>query len=103
MFQASFFVLIACVFRLGPFARLDFAITRWLGRISFGVYLIHRWFIGIADRLSEQLDTIWGGQFLFVLGGTVLVAELSQRFIEAPSLKWFKTLSYRRGTRQTAL
>ncbi len=68
--------------RWGP-AVLDFAPLRWIGQRSYGIYLWH-WPIFMITR--PQLDVALDGLPLAVLrfALTVLVAELSYRFVETP-------------------
>ncbi len=72
---------LAGLLRLRPIARI--------GAISYGMYLYHLWVFHVARLANEQLGLDFLAA-LFVTGGllTILVAELSFRFLETPFLGW---------------
>jgi peptidoglycan/LPS O-acetylase OafA/YrhL len=59
----------------------------WVGRRSYGIYLIH---LPIASALISREDELATGWQLVVLtvGATFLLAEMSYRFIEQPVRQW---------------
>jgi peptidoglycan/LPS O-acetylase OafA/YrhL len=66
----------------------------WIGRRSYGIYLWH-WPIFVLTR--PGLDVTWPGWALLAvrLGGTLVAAELSYRFVELPVrngtvLRWLR-------------
>jgi peptidoglycan/LPS O-acetylase OafA/YrhL len=76
--------LIACAVGPSRVGRLlGLAPLRWLGRRSYGLYLWH-WPVMVVTR--PELDVPWTGWQLLALrlGVTLLLAELSYRFVELP-------------------
>lgn len=70
--------------RFTPIARI--------GKVSYGMYLYHIWVFSIAASATHLLYEHWGLAIpfpLFVTGtlATLLIAEMSYRFYEAPFLK----------------
>ncbi len=59
-------------------------IMRFLGQISYGGYLIHLLLIVYAKSLFGSLSI---HSFLFVVGGTIWLASLLNRFIEKPLIR----------------
>lgn len=64
-----------------------------MGQISYGLYLYHIWAFMLVMRIARFASERWGVVLpipLFVTGTlvTVLIAEISYRFYEAPFLKW---------------
>ena len=65
-----------------------YAPLRFLGRISYGLYLIHLFMWPLVDWLSERSSAIRGlPPFGVRLGLTILLATAMWRFVEAPILK----------------
>jgi peptidoglycan/LPS O-acetylase OafA/YrhL len=78
---------------------LDSRVFRYLGRVSYGVYLWHQWILGrVISLLGFKL---FGGHFWVLvtatLLGSVAVAELSQRFVEQPLAKLVPRVLARRS------
>lgn len=65
---------------------LDSAIFRYLGKVSYGIYLWHQWVLNKVMSLFNF--DIFGGHFwlltLMTLAGSVALAELSHRYVEQP-------------------
>jgi peptidoglycan/LPS O-acetylase OafA/YrhL len=80
---ATCLVIVACT-TAGPLSSfLAISPLRWLGRISYGAYLYHLglYFIITGERFHIHNDTV----LAFVrIGATLLVADISYRFLEQP-------------------
>lgn len=78
-------VLWLAIAGLGPFRFLSAALPRWLGRISFSLYLVHDPVIelvrdgGLAGALGD------GGQFLLVLAASSAIASAAYALVELPA------------------
>ena len=83
------FVLVAAFWQ--PAVRmLSTSFFRWLGRISFGLYLVHVPVIVAVDTISgpgRQFQTIGIG-----LVASLALAEIFTRFVEVPSHKFSKRI-----------
>lgn len=84
-------VLLVCAWGITPAARLfSSRLLRYLGDISFGVYLWHMpILLPILAKLPasmEPLTRFWIS-LAIVLPATLLVAQLSHRFVERPFLR----------------
>jgi len=85
-----FAVTILAVARQGLFNRfLEWAPLRYMGRISYGLYVFHQpitWFafdiqeLGLEKSMAQPIATI------LAFFGTLLVASISYRFMEKPLL-----------------
>jgi peptidoglycan/LPS O-acetylase OafA/YrhL len=86
-----FAVLIYCIVNEGLFVRfLDLPILRYLGRISYGLYIYHLPVIWFAARLRDVkgFAGISSLQIALVsLTGTVLIASLSYHLLEGPLIR----------------
>jgi peptidoglycan/LPS O-acetylase OafA/YrhL len=77
-------------------AFFNFAPFRYLGRISYGLYLIHLFMWPLVDWLSERSAAIRElPPFATRLGLTILLASAMWRFVEAPILKLKSRFPYR--------
>src|SRR5262249_38042632 len=71
---------------------LDVRPARFLGRISYGLYMYHPLVISVLvatmfrPALAGNTAAGWGLFFICVIGGTIGVAALSYRLIESPLL-----------------
>jgi peptidoglycan/LPS O-acetylase OafA/YrhL len=85
-----FTVLIYCIAREGILTRfLDLPLLRFVGRISYGIYVYHFAVLWFVNRFSE--DRLQGGlphwlYFSAALGITVLISTLSYYWLERPIL-----------------
>ncbi len=77
-------ILAATKGRLGPF-NLSYPLFRFLGRISFGIYVWHAPCVFLANRVGAQWGALFTYPFAFVV--TIAVASLSYSLIEAPFLR----------------
>lgn len=68
---------------------LDISIFRYLGKISFGIYVYHQFFIFLFTKLYK--DILYDGapkyflMFFSVLASTIIVSHLSYKYFES----WF--------------
>lgn len=80
-----FAVMIYCVVRTGLFIRvLENLILRYLGKISYGLYVYHAAIIWFIPQLHLPLQPGSAQLYLFALGCTIFVATLSFYLIEKP-------------------
>jgi peptidoglycan/LPS O-acetylase OafA/YrhL len=92
VYQAIFPVSIAVIVAgasvgyRGPLKRiLELPALRYLGRISYGVYIYHYLILEFAFRLTPSLSAEVGPfRFFTVSAATIAAASLSWHFIEAP-------------------
>ncbi len=84
-------VLGAALAAAGPFRALATAPLRWLGGISYSLYLLHMPLILLLIGIGVQ-DALPGGlAAAAVLAACIFVAWLSARMIERPAQDWLKT------------
>ncbi len=72
---------------------------RWLGEISYGLYLIHIPVLGLWHAIAfGRPPAITNGHELLVtlgaLGASLLIALISWRFLERPIIKWGRSFEY---------
>jgi peptidoglycan/LPS O-acetylase OafA/YrhL len=94
VFGIFFAALLACCLEKGLWSHVfEWPLLRWIGRISYGVYVYHLllsavW-LWIAFRIAPNAGK--NGRMALVafvaLIGTLIVANLSYRFIESPFLR----------------
>jgi peptidoglycan/LPS O-acetylase OafA/YrhL len=88
--------------RGSTFAGPVFLPLRWLGDISYGLYLIHLIVFAQFDRFFPFPATYYGhfgallGRFAICMGISMLLAWLSRRFYEEPFLKLKSRLAPRK-------
>ncbi len=88
-------LLIAAVYRLGPMPVLNNRPCVYLGKISFGIYLLHVPFLIVARELEGILGSIPLGQTLFVVAGTIVASHISFVIFEAPAAKYLRSRTKR--------
>ncbi|MCX5495333.1 acyltransferase [Kaistia dalseonensis] len=88
---ASFFILLAAANRSVSQA-LDFPALKWLGRVSFSLYLFHLPILLILFRSFHDTIPDWLIVGLVVVF-TLLAAEIGYRCIEEPSMHFGKRLT----------
>ncbi len=80
-----FAVMIYCVLRAGLFIRiLENPLLRYLGKISYGLYVYHTAIIWLLAQLNLPFQPGSVQLYLFALGSTTFVATLSYYLIEKP-------------------
>jgi peptidoglycan/LPS O-acetylase OafA/YrhL len=69
---------------------------RYLGKISYGLYVYHMLGIWIADRLLTGGSSLLrgGARFVLALGLTILLSAISYQFLEAPFLRLKRQFTY---------
>lgn len=63
-----------------------FKTINWIGGISFGIYLLHCYMIGVADKLIPDMN--WIGKWVFVLCLTVLFIWIAKAIFPKFSIKY---------------
>jgi peptidoglycan/LPS O-acetylase OafA/YrhL len=80
-----FAVMIYCVVRTGLFIHvLENPVLRYLGKISYGLYVYHTAIIWFIPQLHLPLQSGSVKLYIFALGCTTFVATLSYYLIEKP-------------------
>lgn len=84
-----FALMIYCVAKAGLFQRaLESGILRYLGKISYGLYVYHYGTIAMVSALSRKYDLNYPTRspqvFFLSLAGTILIASLSFYLLEKP-------------------
>jgi peptidoglycan/LPS O-acetylase OafA/YrhL len=86
--------LLAASLQPGPLSRLlSLGPLRWVGKVSFGIYVYHLLFIRQVNRLSRHLSGAHEGtrfvtvRFVVDMGLTLALAWVSYRFYERPFLR----------------
>ncbi|HEY2642539.1 MAG TPA: acyltransferase [Galbitalea sp.] len=70
----------------------------YLGQISFGIYLIHRWLIPYLQQFIAQTWLV----VIIAAVGTVGLAMLSFQFFETPISRWGRRALWRRESRASS-
>lgn len=83
-----------------PFRPLAWPALQWLGHVSYAVYLFHQLISGafhLALRAGVPLLESWGAAIVTCLAlvVTLVLAEISRRFLEGPILRWGHKFTYR--------
>ena len=85
-----FLIFICALFELGPFRWLALKPLRWLGAISYGVYLIHRPVLMTLMPFAENAGTAQRLMvFVAVIVVTLIIATLSFSLFERPIQRLF--------------
>ena len=88
--------LIAALIGVGPFRWLSTGWLRWLGAVSFAVYLLHMPVIHAVSRLGPEGPV----GFAFILIVTLSLAEVSRRWFERPAAAVIKSRLLKSGRSQ---
>jgi peptidoglycan/LPS O-acetylase OafA/YrhL len=76
----------------GPFGRiLDNAALQYIGRISYGIYLVHNWMPDIVEKFFGPLPKYQAAPIVALL--TFGLCALSWRFFEQPIIRMGRRLS----------
>jgi peptidoglycan/LPS O-acetylase OafA/YrhL len=88
------------VWAMGRPAVLDLAPVRWLGRVCYGLYLLHLSFILASMYLLRGLLPLWT-ILILAIAMSFAAAELFRRLLEGPAIRLGQqlTLSSTRGTK----
>jgi peptidoglycan/LPS O-acetylase OafA/YrhL len=98
----AFAVLMTATALAPPWARWPYAnrLARWLGDVSYGVYLWHLMLIHFFVRTFGIVPDSQNRTFVvftaLVIGSALLCGWLSHRFIEAPVIAYARTRTERR-------
>jgi peptidoglycan/LPS O-acetylase OafA/YrhL len=94
---ASFATLMTTI-TIGPAATarpFTNSVARWLGDVSYGVFLWHMPLIFLVLRRTSLVTTTTNGGFLvlcaLVLPASLVLGWLSRRLIEEPAIRWART------------
>jgi peptidoglycan/LPS O-acetylase OafA/YrhL len=64
----------------------------YIGKVSYGMYILHPIVLGFVAALAERLDLLHGAGYLLVivvyLGAVISVASISFKFFESPILRF---------------
>ena len=95
-------VLAGCVAFFLAFVGAPLRAPGWmvyLGRISYGLYVVHGFTIGVEAAVLARVWT--SGRYIFIpfahlltLAPTILIAMLSFRYLEQPILKFKERFTY---------
>lgn len=99
LFYAVLLTLILCAPDARLFRPLQWPVLRWLGLISYAVYLFHQLISGGLHLVLRDAVPVLDspGAFavtMLALGLTLALAELSRRWLEGPILRWAHKLTY---------
>ena len=81
-------VFVAALYGQGPFRIFAAPLMRWLGSISYGVYLLHMPVIHLMKDFAPASTWPEGAGFLGAAGLVLGLAHLSQRYFERPLQAW---------------
>lgn len=86
-------LLLCAVLQLGPSRYLDQRVLTYLGKISFGIYLLHVPFLIVARELGPWIGHIPLAQFALVTAGTIIASHASFVIYEAPIAKSLRRMA----------
>ncbi|MBY0273801.1 acyltransferase [Candidatus Binatia bacterium] len=93
---------LAAIAPVGPLALLARGAMRWLGDVSYGVFLWHQPLILVARRhlhvVRDKGDASFVLMLLLVIPASLLLGWLSRRYVEEPAIAWARRWSERRRT-----
>lgn len=78
-------ILVCSVLELGPFRFLAARWLRWLGRVSFSLYLLHIPILIFCSGIGLNDVGVPGLAFVVFVTVALVLSELSVRFIELPA------------------
>ncbi|MCT4555926.1 MAG: acyltransferase [Pelagimonas sp.] len=77
-------LLVAGLIGVGPFRVFAAAPLRWLGKVSFSIYLMHMPVLVAVTAMSDSLPAVPGLGFALILLGTLILSALTERLVEGP-------------------
>jgi peptidoglycan/LPS O-acetylase OafA/YrhL len=87
-------ILLVVLARPAPESLFSHPLARWLGDISYSVYLLHVPALIVAMMLAKRLGVLeTGGPVVFgacYIGALLAAAHLSWRFVERPARSYFR-------------
>jgi peptidoglycan/LPS O-acetylase OafA/YrhL len=75
--------------RAAPLDFLAHPVLRWLGGVSFGLYLLHMPVVTLVANL-ELAETAPLAAFMVVLGLSLLLAWMARQLVELPAQAWLR-------------
>lgn len=91
---------LAAIAPVGPLAVLARPSMRWLGDVSYGVFLWHQPMILALRRhlplVRDKGDASFGLMLLLVIPASLLLGWLSRRYVEEPAIAWARRWTERR-------
>jgi peptidoglycan/LPS O-acetylase OafA/YrhL len=101
--NALFYAVIIANVSLNPhtLVSLEHRMFDWIGQITYGIYVLHfPWLLLIAYLVHDRAQLVvpptaagYGILYATVIGGTLLLAAASYRWIERPFLRWKSAFS----------
>lgn len=99
---AAVYFVSAAIGRPGVISFLDVPVFRWLGRVSYSLYLVHLpILLYFFHTFSGKVGS--GPIVLLVIVASLFVAEIAFRFVERPSIDIGRYLARLRTTQPSAL
>lgn len=78
-------ITVFALLAVGPFALLSNRLFRWLGGISFSLYLLHWPIVRNAKEILGEWAEVPGAGFAFVLITSLALSALANRVLELPA------------------
>ena len=101
--NALFYAVIIANVSLNPntLVSLEHRMFDWIGEMTYGIYVLHfPWLLLTAYVVHDRAQLVvpptaagYGIMYATVIGGTLLLAAASYRWIERPFLRWKSAFS----------